>query len=172
MGRILPAAIIGATGIILVVLFSFVVLPSKPGKTQPLAYNHKAHIEQAGLTCLDCHAGVESAARATIPPLEVCRNCHSSEPISESPEEQRLIDLYTSTDTEIGWERVYSVPDHVFFSHRRHVVGGELECRECHGNVAEMANPVSLPVIEPTMENCMNCHRQNKVTNDCLSCHR
>ncbi|MBI3004413.1 MAG: cytochrome c3 family protein [Ignavibacteriales bacterium] len=79
---------------------------------------------------------------------------------------------YVAKAAEVPWERVYKVPDHVYFSHRRHVVAGRLECEVCHGNVQQFTMPVSLPEIPVTMENCMSCHRKHNVTNDCLSCHR
>ena len=79
---------------------------------------------------------------------------------------------YIAQESEIPWERVYRVPDHVYFSHRRHVTGAGLECEVCHGNVKEFTKPASSPAVPVTMENCMSCHRENNVTNDCLSCHR
>ncbi len=138
---------------------------------QPIAFNHKIHIDKVGMGCIDCHANVETMARATFPTLETCQTCHSGEPISESPQEKILL-KYIAENKEIPWIQIYKVPDHVYFSHRRHVVGGTLECLSCHGNVAEMSLPVSSPAIKVTMNNCVNCHKNNKITNDCLTCHR
>lgn len=138
---------------------------------QPIAYNHRVHIEAAGLQCTDCHRYVQTMASATLPPLEVCSGCHDSEPMTESPAEKVLL-KYVEEGKEIPWRKVYNVPDHVYFSHKRHVVLGELDCAACHGPVQEFTTPVTSTAIEVTMENCMDCHRNNKVTNDCLSCHR
>lgn len=138
---------------------------------QPIAYNHKLHIETVGLECAECHRYVETSAAATLPPLEVCRSCHESDPLTESPEETVLL-TYVADGTEIPWKRIYHVPDHVYFSHRRHVVLGELDCSLCHGVLQEQTTPVRSAFLEVKMENCMDCHREHKVTNDCLSCHR
>lgn len=164
------ASILAVSGIALG-LFLFVASDSDKKNTQPLAYNHKDHVGKAELKCTECHLYAEQKASASIPTLEVCRNCHSDQPLSESPEEKKLLE-YITEGKEIPWERIYRVPDHVYFSHRRHIVGGEIECKACHGDVAEFTKPVSSPVVPVTMENCMSCHRQRKVTNDCLSCHR
>jgi len=138
---------------------------------QPIAYNHKVHIENAGLKCTDCHVHVETMASATLPSLEICRNCHDSEPVSDSPEELTLL-KYVADQEEIPWVKIYNVPDHVYFSHRRHVVIGGLACSACHGAMNEMTKPATSPFLKVTMKNCMACHRNNKVSNDCLSCHR
>ncbi len=138
---------------------------------QPIAYSHKAHVETADLNCTDCHSTVQTAQAATLPSLEVCSTCHSEQPISQSPEELKLLEFVKRAQA-IPWQRVYRVPDHVYFSHRRHVAKGELECAACHGNVGEFTNPVSTQFLQLTMENCMKCHRENNVTNDCLACHR
>jgi len=140
-------------------------------KEQPIAYNHQIHVETAELACVDCHVSVETGVRATIPSTELCSGCHADEPIGESAEEAKLL-TYVADGAEVPWAKVYEVPDHVYFSHRRHVTGGELECQECHGKVSSFTSAISAPFLAVTMENCMDCHRERNVTNDCLSCHR
>ena len=137
---------------------------------QPISYNHKVHIEEAGLECIDCHKYAESMARASIPNINLCEDCHGNEPISKSPEEKKLIE-FIEQKQNIPWKQIYSVPDHVHFSHRRHVVIGELKCSNCHGNVSELTAPAQYPFLIPSMGNCIDCHKQHKITNDCLACH-
>ncbi len=163
---ILRIVFAGCTGILAACAIS-----SGDEPDQPIAYNHQLHIETVGLQCTECHRYVETEAAATLPPLEVCRTCHESEPLSDSPEETVLL-KYVADGTEIPWKRIYHVPDHVYFSHRRHVVLGEIDCGECHGVMQEKTTPVTSEFLEVKMENCMDCHREHKVTNDCLSCHR
>ena len=163
--------IVSASGILLLAVFIVVAFSSGGHTHQPIAYNHKVHIDSAGLHCTDCHVHAGDMASASIPSLEVCQNCHSTEPISKSPEELKVL-KYIAERKEIPWLRIYKVPDHVYFSHRRHVTGGKLECSACHGNVAEQTKPVSAPFLPVTMENCIDCHKQRKVSNDCLACHR
>lgn len=155
----------------LALLFFLSSLFGNPEVIQPIGYNHKIHIESAGLDCKDCHINSDKLASASIPGNEICQNCHSESPLSESPEEAKLL-RYLAESKEVPWVQINTVPDHVYFSHRRHVVGGELECNACHGNVGEMTEPFSKPAIPITMENCMNCHKQRNVSNDCLACHR
>ncbi len=138
---------------------------------QPIEYSHKAHVQSAGIVCVDCHQSVETGIRASIPPLETCKGCHSDNLLTESPEEKKLLH-YLADGAEVPWNKVYHVPDHVYFSHRRHVSGGKVVCQECHGDVASFVNAVSFQFLPVTMENCMKCHKERNVTNDCLACHR
>jgi hypothetical protein len=36
----------------------------RPNVVQPIAYNHKPHLEQAQMECLDCHTGALTGPRA------------------------------------------------------------------------------------------------------------
>ena len=155
----------------LAVIVAWGLVPGPAPIHQPLVYNHNVHVEEEGLECIDCHESVEEAAFATIPRLNLCLDCHDTEPMSESLEEEKLI-AYIEKEEEIAWNRIYRVPSHVYFSHRRHVTLGEVECSVCHGNVPEQLEPVQAPVTPLTMEWCMDCHKENKVSNDCLACHR
>jgi hypothetical protein len=162
---IVPASIL----VILLIGWIYYLTPDEI--VQPIAYNHKIHIEEVELGCIDCHIYYEESVSATFPSLEICSDCHGDEPISDSPEEIKLIE-YLNEEVEIPWRQIYNVPDHVYFSHRRHVVLGELDCNECHGEVTELTKPAALPLFELTMDNCMDCHKEHNITNDCLSCHR
>jgi hypothetical protein len=163
---IIPVAIIA-----LVVFAGSRLMTASDPVIQPIEYSHKLHVQDEGLECIDCHLQVEEKPYATIPSIEVCTDCHDEEPISESPEELKLVE-HIKRDSTIAWKRIYRVPDHVYFSHRRHVVLGEISCASCHGNVAEQEAPVRSPQFDMHMDWCMDCHRENKVSNDCLSCHR
>lgn len=167
LAKILAVIVISVLAILLV----WAVYPDQSSVVQPIAYNHKVHIEEGGLECTDCHRYVEKMAAATIPGIEICQDCHGDEPISDSPEEIKLL-KYIEKDSEIPWKRIYELPDHVYFSHRRHIVLGELDCSDCHGNVAELTAPARYPYLPVTMDNCINCHELHKVSTDCLACHR
>lgn len=162
--------LIALTGVIVLAMV-WVVFGAHQTIIQPISYNHKLHIEKAELNCVDCHKFVESMASATIPNIEVCSDCHSGEPLSDSPEELKLL-KYIEAGKKIPWQKIYTVPAHVYFSHRRHVTIGEIECSKCHGNVQELIKPASYPMWLPTMKNCISCHKEKKVTYDCLACHR
>ena len=137
---------------------------------QPIAFSHQQHIEDVGAECTDCHLYAQSGMRATIPNRAVCADCHS-EALSESPEETKLLE-YVTAEESIPWSKVYWVPDHVFFSHRRHTTVSEIECETCHGPVAARTEPLTRPMLSITMDRCMECHEETGTSNDCILCHR
>ncbi len=145
-------------------------LPYRPWRvTQPVAFNHNLHVEEVGAECADCHRWALSGVRATIPNVEVCVDCHE-EVQGESAEEAQVVE-YVTTGQPIPWQKVYRVPAHVYFSHRRHTAIAGLECEVCHGQVGERTEPVTRPHRRPTMNDCMECHDQSGASNDCIHCH-
>ncbi len=137
--------------------------------TQPLRYNHAVHISN-GMACEDCHAGARGNEKATLPGIDVCLGCHR-EPLTKSPEEEK-IRAFARSGQEIPWVQVTRVPRHVYFSHRRHVTLGGLKCAECHGPMETRTEPVRRPFRPMTMDGCMECHEQRKVSDNCNDCHR
>jgi hypothetical protein len=138
--------------------------------TQPIAFNHRLHVEDLGSECTDCHLYAATGVRATIPNLEVCADCHE-EAQTDSAEEALLVE-YIQADEPIPWRKIYRVPDHVYFSHRRHTAIGGIECGKCHGAMGEREEPVTRQAIRLSMNRCMECHDEAGVSNDCLLCHR
>ncbi len=138
--------------------------------TQPIAYNHKKHIEEAGLSCFDCHERVLTHQKAAIPNIEYCMNCHE-EAMTDSKEEEKLV-AYIKKNQPIPWVQVHRVPDHAYFSHRRHVSIGKVACQDCHGDVNNMTLPFLKPHSPITMEFCISCHEEKQVSTECTTCHR
>jgi hypothetical protein len=91
--------------------------------------------------------------------------------LREKAKTKKKIVEYVNSGKEVEWQRLYQVPEDVFFSHRRHVVLGNVECKICHGDIGESSKPPSKP-IRITMKKCMKCHKEKDVNNDCISCHR
>ena len=137
---------------------------------QPVRYNHRFHTEDMGFGCLDCHQNAESHEKAMIPNIEMCGTCHIDEEAENS--EVRKVAEYVASGTPIPWQEIHTVPDFVYFTHRRHVTLGKIECQVCHGEVSEMETPFISTAVNMDMEWCMKCHEQREVTNDCVSCHR
>ncbi len=137
---------------------------------QPIQFNHYKHTQELELECVMCHQGVQDKVRATIPSIEICIECHS-EPVTDSPEEEK-IRTYYSKGEEIPWKRLFQVPKHVFFSHRRHVTVADLECENCHGDMAKRTKPPSKAPMKIKMNKCLSCHRKLQAKTDCVSCHR
>ena len=73
----------------------------------------------------------------------------------DSPEIQRLAALGNEA-RPFPAQQVYTVADFVFFSHARHRKA-EIDCRSCHGAVAERdAMTQEVPI---TMKDCVDCHK-------------
>ena len=155
-----------AIGFFLFFLFISFGLSSKAD--QPISFNHKKHLEQ-GLGCDACHRFFKTQTFSGMPDLNTCLECHK-ELVTKSPEEEK-IRQFQQKGKGISWKRIYEQPDHVFFSHRRHVVLGKLSCQTCHGEIGQSEKPLTKPWVKMTMTWCMDCHTKSKVTNDCLACH-
>lgn len=158
---LLAALFLGGVGVTLVVYQS-------QSKRQPIAYNHKKHID-AGLECQTCHTGIaQGQARARLPSIDICMGCHGE---GDDAKTQPIRDFAAKKEA-IPWQQVYRVPDHVYFSHRRHVGPAGLDCSVCHGEMKTRQTPVTRQAVSVSMTRCVDCHRARRVTTDCLACHR
>ena len=137
--------------------------------SQPIAFNHSKHLAN-GMACTDCHTGVETQARATLPALDTCMNCHATA-LTASAEERKVRDL-AAAGKELAWVRLTKVPAHVFFSHRRHVVLAKIGCAVCHGPMEKATAPPARPFREFTMDTCLQCHENKRGGTECNDCHR
>lgn len=153
--------------IFLVTLFLF--LTRSPGIPQPIAFNHHLHTEDNGIECLECHSFYMDHSASGLPGADVCRGCHE-EAMTDSPEEKKLVELLGSENGP-HFRKLFRLPEHVFYSHRRHVAIAELECERCHGDIAKTESPPSRPLVNVDMDSCMDCHDDLGVTNDCITCH-
>lgn len=145
-------------------LLLFAADPPAPPK-QPVPYSHKQHIA-LGLQCKNCHTNPEPGEMMGIPAVKVCMGCHTSVK-KDSPHIQTLA-KHAGEKTEPPWVRVYRIPSYVFFSHKAHLATGA-KCEICHGPVA--TREVLWKETNISMGGCMECHRQNKASNDCAYCH-
>ena len=135
---------------------------------QPVAYSHAVHIAE-GLECKRCHAGALENKRAGLPPLATCVSCHRRT-IPDHPEVQKLLTAWEN-QTPIQWIKVNILPKKsmVQFHHAAHA-RADVGCEQCHGDVASMA--IAEPVIDVArMGWCVQCHRDNGASDDCLACH-
>jgi len=141
---------------------------------QPIPFNHRIHVANE-LTCDTCHESVMEKALAGIPRVAVCMDCHSDD-ITENPAAKPYIDTirrYAAAGDEIPWVRLYTLPQHVYYSHRRHTTIAGLGCPTCHGDIGESEKPPEYPVARTLeMDNCMECHQRLGAENQCAWCHR
>ena len=133
---------------------------------QPVPFSHKLHAGTRKIPCLYCHSNAERSRHATIPSTNVCMNCHLVVR-TDRPAIQTVAMLYEQGKT-IPWVRVHRVPDYVYFSHRWHVARG-IACQTCHGQVQNM--DVIRQAENLKMGWCISCHRQNKASQECNTCH-
>lgn len=137
-------------------------LPPAPVR-QPMDFAHAKH---GTMGCAVCHHGADTMARAGIPSVRVCAKCHATAPGGQSAVWDAAL------RDQIGWVQVAHVPDHVLFSHRRHVALARLDCASCHGNVRERTTPVTAASVRLEMDSCVACHRREGAAEDCAACHR
>ncbi|MGB0430920.1 MAG: cytochrome c3 family protein [Bacteroidia bacterium] len=143
---------------------------------QPIKFSHKLHAGQYGIDCQYCHTGVEKSKNANIPSSNICMNCHvvvQNGPKYGTEEISKIYAAigydpasgsYSGDEKPVEWVRIHNLPDHVNFNHKQHVVAGNLDCENCHGNVAEMEVVQQVSTLE--MGWCIDCHRETEVVID------
>jgi hypothetical protein len=133
---------------------------------QPIAYSHKTHVA-LGLKCQSCHTIPGDGFQAAYPKEAFCMGCHTSVK-KDSPEIQRLA-RFVAEKKPVPWNRIYQVPDIVWFSHAVHVREAKVDCGVCHGEVAR--REVLFKEKSTGMQACMECHAKYMAPNGCDFCH-
>jgi hypothetical protein len=161
MNTISRATIFGAVFVLALLLWLTMRIVRSPYvsvvdviKPQPVPFSHLHHVAECGIDCRYCHTGVEKSSFAGIPPTQTCMNCHS-QLWADSPMLEPVRVSYRE-DKPLVWNRVYDLPDYVFFDHSIHVHRG-VACATCHGDMAEM--PLTWKASTLYMEWCLDCHR-------------
>lgn len=137
---------------------------------QPVEYPHRLHVGDLQLTCDLCHETSTSGVVAGLPSLETCATCHQ-EANGTSSEEKKVVEAVRSGRT-IAWVRLYQLPDHVYFTHRRHVAVARIGCEVCHGDMGAQPRPPPAALVALGMQECMDCHRERGAGRGCAICHR
>lgn len=150
IGTVVPALLVGAIW--------YYVTPKNfqvgYAPTQPVPYSHRLHAGQMGMDCRYCHANVEVAGKAMIPPTQTCMGCHSL----VKTESARLAPVRQSWESgkPIEWVHIHKLPDHAYFDHSAHLAAG-VGCVTCHGRVDQMEVVRSDQPLG--MGWCLECHR-------------
>jgi len=121
---------------------------------QPVPYSHKLHAGDLQIDCRYCHAQVEVAAVASVPPTQVCMNCHTLVK-ADSPKLEALRASWKSGQP-MRWVRVHQLPEYAYFNHGVHVRAG-VGCQSCHGNIRGMEVVTQQEPL--SMSWCLDCHR-------------
>jgi hypothetical protein len=144
---------------------AWMLLLPRPPLRQPVAFDHARH---SGMGCGVCHQGVFQQARAGIPEAAVCLKCHATAPRAAGA----LKWDETLRAQPMAWVRVSRLPEHVMFSHRRHVAQARLACASCHAGVGTSSAPPGRPPVRLDMDACLGCHQREGANQDCAGCHR
>jgi hypothetical protein len=146
----------------------FLLRPRQPqAPVQPIEFSHRIHAGDNQISCSYCHAGVSRSAAAGVPSVAACYECHRGVTL-RSPEIAKVFTHWEGRQP-IRWIRVHSLPDHAYFSHKRHTLAG-VECESCHGDVAGMDRVAQRSAL--TMGWCVNCHQERAAPLECSTCHQ
>ncbi|TSJ46737.1 cytochrome c3 family protein [Fluviicola chungangensis] len=163
--------------------------------SQPIEFPHDIHAGKNGIDCKYCHNSAIDGKTAGIPTVNVCMNCHK-QINGNTPEQQEKIakiyaaagydpatQKYSGKTKEIIWNKVHVLPDHVYFNHKQHVVAGQVDCKQCHGDMTKMnetakVQPVSelnkvegnVPLTKATLTMgwCIECHAEKEISSGSL----
>lgn len=123
-------------------------------KAQPVPFSHQRHVGGNGIDCRYCHTTVEKSNYAGIPPTETCMTCHS-QLLTNAEMLQPVHDSWKNNEP-IKWNRIYDLPDFVYFDHSIHVAKG-VGCTTCHGEIDKMSLTYKANTLY--MGWCLQCHR-------------
>jgi hypothetical protein len=135
---------------------------------QPIQFSHREHTNQ--MECSACHTLYTQGAHSGLPDAGLCSICHATA-MGKSSEEAKLVKMLAD-GKPLVFKKLFHLPAHVYYSHRRHAVLGKIECARCHDGIADTVVPPERPLVKITMDFCLDCHQKSKVTTDCKSCHR
>lgn len=138
------------------------------GPRQPIAFSHAKHAGEFQINCQYCHSGARRGPNAYIPSVQACMGCHQLV-AANKPEIMKVRQAWESRQP-IQWMKVNRLADFVYFNHSPHIAKG-IDCKTCHGDVATMSE-LRPPIKLNNMTFCVDCHRENKASIDCYTCHR
>lgn len=153
--------------------------------SQPIEFPHAAHAGINGIDCKYCHNSVEKSKSASLPSVNVCMNCHKQIDGEGKPWANEIKKIYAAAgwDKEgmkysgktnpIVWNKVHVVPDHVYFNHSQHVVVGGIDCKQCHGDMTQMAEAAMVQPVEELnkIEGNIKLSRKTLTMGWCIECH-
>jgi hypothetical protein len=159
-----------AVGMLLLIVVSTFVTQSREASARQdrstlIKFSHEFHINEAGVTCQDCHDAASASTKSADNLLSKKANCQTCH------EEQLQSDCaYCHTSADQASYVAFENPEReVTFNHELHVTGQSMACETCHQGLDAMtlATEKSLP----PMATCNTCHNNLTGSNDCETCH-
>jgi hypothetical protein len=172
MGRRLPLVVLPASllagGVFVLAVAAPRLLAAQPPAppTQPIAFDHRVHVQAAGLDCAFCHRTAASGVTAGLPDVQLCMDCHQT--VGQGQPEIEKVRMAWNHQQAIDWQLVDRLPDHTRFPHDAHVSAG-IACSVCHGDVGQMQQVVQVRSLK--MADCVACHQQSSAPVECSTCH-
>lgn len=168
MKKLILYAVVGGIAFIIGYFVNYQFFSDR-APVQPINFSHKIHAGDNQIQCQYCHIYAERSRVSGVPNVKRCMGCHQIIK-TDSPEIQKVASYWDKKEP-IPWVKVYNLPDHVYFPHKRHVRAG-VDCKNCHGDVATMARIEKVSSLQ--MGWCLSCHTKREVKNgrDCWTCHK
>ena len=130
-----------------------------------LKFDHKAHVVERDMQCVDCHNVSESklSSDTNLPGHDECSDCHS---LDDAPDDCALCHL--NPDDPIGIE---SSARELIFSHAAHIKAQtSADCLSCHTGVNQTSGKLGANNY-PVMDKCFECHDGVTANSECDVCH-
>ncbi len=146
---------------------------------QDIPFSHEHHVKEIGIDCRFCHQFPDQSSFAGLPQTQTCMKCHRVL-FKDAPMLAPVRESFSS-GKPLSWNRVYDLPDFVYFDHSIHVAAG-VQCQTCHGDLGSM--PWTRKVDPFFMHRCLQCHLKAGVyvktatagdmttLTNCSTCHR
>ncbi|MFI5298393.1 MAG: cytochrome c3 family protein [Polyangiales bacterium] len=139
------------------------VLGIRPASKRP--FPHRVHVLNKGITCLQCHTGIDTATDTDplhIPDQTKCVSCHTK------PHDTR--DCQSCHGLQEVRESAKDALDHLKFKHATHLPKVKDNCAFCHSGVTSDSDHV-----RPPMALCLSCHEHQDdfaQARTCDRCHK
>lgn len=131
------------------------------GAPDTLKFSHRAHIQDVGAACVDCHAADTTKPflirRATE---AACKKCHDNSTAS--------FECATCHTNSKNAKTSAPVALNIKFSRENHLTR-KAACAACHGAIASSDKPGRTFI--PGMKGCQTCHDGRKAPSSCATCH-
>jgi hypothetical protein len=154
---------------------------------QPIAFSHRLHAGELGISCAYCHQGVEKSKHAGIPSGELCLNCHRSvrAPLAVQQAEDDLARAEKREPKKLVSPELRKLYDALALDENLKPIAGKkatpiawvqvhklpafacfshqahvtagVDCKVCHGPVETMEKVQQVGNL--SMGWCVNCHR-------------